>query len=289
MLFRSAEELTAESEQELVLEILDPDGNVVRRVSNRPSGPPAPPNPFFQIPPDVLPAKEGMNSYVWDMRRDRLTQVPGLFSFGPVQGPMVAPGPFHARLTLGETVVTQPVEVVADPRVGATAEDFEAQQAMIATIAARLDELHQTVLDLREVKQGVETAMARVGDHEAAETFQTAADAVVESIDALELELVQVKSQTFQDIINFPNKLNMDYMDLAGKVDAMAPPINEGMRRRHEDLETRWVGYAAERDRILDEALPAFNSLFAEHGIPAVQPPQEPEPTIEPGDEAKGW
>ena len=51
-----------------------------------------------------------------------------------------------------------------------------------------------------------------------------------------------MKSQTFQDIINFPNMLNMAYMDLMGKVDGMAPPINQGMTRQLEELEVRWEG-----------------------------------------------
>ena len=282
------EELTADSEEELTLEILDSEGTVLRRVSNRPSGPPPPPNPFFQIPPDVLPTKQGMNQYVWNMRRDDLVQVPGLFSFGPLQGPLVAPGDYHARLTFEEAVMTQEVGVVPDPRSEATAEDYAAQQTMIQAIAERVNEVNQTVLDLRQVKSGVETALGRVANHEAAESFTEAGSAVVDAIEALEAELVQVKSQTFQDIINFPNMLNMDYMDLMGKVDGMAPPINQGMTRRLGDLETRWTGYQAERDRILDEALVAFNDLFAEHDVPAVQEPEEPEPEIEAGEKPKG-
>jgi photosystem II stability/assembly factor-like uncharacterized protein len=283
------EELDAAAADELVLELLDATGAVLRRVSNRPPDPPPPANPFFPTPPDVLPTKEGMNRYVWNLRRDDLVQVEGLFSFGPLQGPMVAPGVYQARLTLGDRVVTRQVTVEPDPRAGATAEEFAAQQEMILAIAGRLAEIHQTVLDMRQVKSGVETSLGRVAGHAAAESFETAAASVVDAIDALEAELVQVKSQTFQDIINFPNRLNMDYMDLMGKVDGMAPPINQGMTRRLEDLEVRWAGYAAERDRILDEALAAFNALFAEHQIPAVREPAEPQPQIETEPAAKGW
>lgn len=282
------DEVAADAEQELVLEILDADGTVLRKVSNRPSGPP-PANPFFQIPPDVLQTKAGLNSYSWNLRRDDLVQVEGLMSFGPLGGPMVAPGEYYARLTLGDTVLTEPVQVVPDPRSEATASDFDAQQALILAIADRVTEIHQTVLDMRDVKGQVEAALGRVEGHEAAESFDEAGKAVVEAIDALEATLVQTKSQTFQDIINFRNQLNMDYMDLMGKVDGMAPPINQGMTRRLEDLEVTWGERQAERDRILDEVLVAFNALFEEYDIPAVTTPEEPEPTIEGGDESRGF
>jgi photosystem II stability/assembly factor-like uncharacterized protein len=281
------EALPEDSEQTLELELLDADGNVLRTVTSEApeaSGGDSP----FQAPPARLTTEEGMNRFVWNLRRDDLVAVEGLFTFGRPEGPLVPPGSYHARLTLGDTVVTQPVEVEVDPRTGASVEDYADQQAMILALAERVSEIHQTVLDLREVKSRIETALERVSGHEAAEEFETAGKAVTEAIDALEAELVQVKSQTFQDIINFPNQLNMDYLDLIGKVDEMAPPINSGMRRRFDDLETEWAGYAAERDRILGEALGAFNALFERYQIPAVRAPEEKEPEVEAGEEAKG-
>ena len=55
------------------------------------------------------------------------------------------------------------------------------------------------------------------------------------------------------------------------------------------DLEVTWGERLAERDRIVDEVLVAFNALFEEHDIPAVTAPEEPEPTIEGGEESKGF
>jgi hypothetical protein len=57
---------------------------------------------------------------------------------------------------------------------------------------------------------------------------------------------------------------------------------------KRDDLETEWTGYAAERDRILGEALGAFNALFEQYDIPAVRTPEEPQPEVEPGDPSKG-
>ncbi|MDX1643648.1 MAG: glycosyl hydrolase, partial [Thermoanaerobaculia bacterium] len=264
------EDLGPDSEEELVLEILAADGHVLRRVSHKPQGEAGPVSPFFQPPPRELPAKAGMNRWVWNFRRDDLVEVKGLFSFGPLMGPMVPPGSYSVRLTLGERQVEQPVEVVPDPRRQISPEEWDAQQEMLLAIADRVSEIHQTVLDMREVKTQVEALLGRVERHTAAEALEAAGRDVVEAIDALEAGLVQVKSQTFQDIINFPNQLNMDYMDLMGKVDGSAPPVNQGMRRRLADLEAEWAEHQAERDRILTDEVAAFNALFAEHGVPAV-------------------
>lgn len=77
-----------------------------------------------------LSAKPGLNCFEWDMTR-----------FGPWHenarrryrnGPMVAPGTYTARLTVGNKTLTQNFEIEMDPRVresGITAEDIARQEA----------------------------------------------------------------------------------------------------------------------------------------------------------------
>jgi len=265
-----AEELEEDAEETLELDFLDSEGNVLRTVSSRAEPPSGPPNPFFEVPPTKLATKAGMNRFVWDMRRDDLVTVEGLLSFGPLGGPTVPPGAYQARMRLGEVEMTAPIVIVPDPRSEASLSDYDAQQELILMLAERVNEIHQTVLDMREVKTQVEGLLGRIDSLEASETLAEAGEKVVEAVDALEQELVQPKSKTFQDIINFRNKLNMDYMDLMGKVDSTAPPINQGIERRLADLEAAWAEHRAERDRILAEDVAAFNQLFAEHQVPAI-------------------
>jgi photosystem II stability/assembly factor-like uncharacterized protein len=265
-----AEELEEDAEETLELELMDAEGNVLRSVSSVAKPPSGPSNPFFSIPPTRLSTKAGMNRFVWDQRRDDLVSVPDLVSFGSLGGPTVPPGRYQARMTLGEAVMTASIEIAPDPRSEASLSGYDAQQELILMLAERVNEIHQTVLDLRQVKVQVEGLLGRIESLEAAETLEEAGDKVVEAIDALEQELVQPKSKTFQDIINFRNKLNMDYMDLMGKVDSTAPPINQGIERRLADIEGDWAEHLAERDRILAEDVAAFNELFAQHQIPAI-------------------
>jgi photosystem II stability/assembly factor-like uncharacterized protein len=279
-----AEELAEDSEETLELELLDAAGTVLRTVSSaKPAAGPASP---FAPPPAKLATKAGMNRFVWDMRRDDLVTVKGLVSFGGAGGPTVPPGSYQARLTLGETVMTAPIEIIPDPRSEAAAGDYDTQQEMILMLAERINEIHQTVLDMREVKGQVEGLLGRVGSHEASEALSEAGNTVVEAITALEEELVQPRSKTFQDIINFRNKLNMDYMDLMGKVDMTAPPINQGITRRLAEIEELWATHQAERDRILAEDVMTFNQLFAEHQVPAVIVPSADEEDEAASDEA---
>ena len=116
---------------------------------------------YWVAPPAVLPKTAGMHRVAWDLR---YPDPPALnFSYGgslidyreytlnwhalPGQtytstlvGPMVLPGTYTAKLTVDGRAYTQPVTVVADPRVNvsasALAAQFTLQRRMVAGIAA---------------------------------------------------------------------------------------------------------------------------------------------------------
>lgn len=88
-------------------------------------------------------------------------------------------------------------------------------------------------------------------------------------IDEWEETLVSPKQQTFQDVINFPNRLNAELLYLAEAITGQEPPITAGVRQRWEDLRAQWQRERAARDRLLQEVA-AFNTLIRENTIPAV-------------------
>ena len=107
-----------------VIEILDANGNVVRRVSgtHKVKG---------KDVPDV-PNKIGINRYVWDFHEDGPVQWMGAAREeyrGPKTGALVVPGTYTVRMTLDGKPLTQNVVVKPDPRDGWTQADYEAGYA----------------------------------------------------------------------------------------------------------------------------------------------------------------
>ena len=79
------------------------------------------------------PAKEkGLNRVAWDLRytgaevRRPPTEEESAFGGGP-RGPLVLPGTYTVKVTLGEQVLEQPVEVKLDPTLNVPAADLQAQ------------------------------------------------------------------------------------------------------------------------------------------------------------------
>jgi hypothetical protein len=110
----------------VVLEILDPSGESIRRYSSEDRTPPVNPDtlniPVFWRPtPEPLPAVAGMHRWVWDLRptppapRAGGAGAGGGGGFGSRQ-PAVLPGNYTIKLTVGGHSYTQPLLVRMDPR-----------------------------------------------------------------------------------------------------------------------------------------------------------------------------
>ncbi len=101
----------------VTLEILDGAGKMIRKypgtqaaVRRRGADTVA---PYWTVPPAELLGAAGLNRFVWDLRYEG--------------GPLVLPGRYTARLTVGGQTYTQTIEVVMDPRSTASARDLAAQ------------------------------------------------------------------------------------------------------------------------------------------------------------------
>ena len=130
----------------LKLEILDASGKVIRSLRN--------------------PSKEsGVNRVNWDLRGEgpfarRERGVPGAgagddeeegFQPGP-RGPQMLPGKYTARLTAGQTVSEQPVEVIVDPSVKVTAAELATQQDYLGRIQAMQSDVNRVLKTVDSVR-----------------------------------------------------------------------------------------------------------------------------------------
>ena len=107
--------LKDEPKGDVVLEILDEKGGLVRKLSSRkiePETPPDDPDPAEdETPKKALPKKAGLQRAVWDLRYEGATKIKAakIDSGDPAEGPMVLPGTYTAKLTVdGQSLRRRP-------------------------------------------------------------------------------------------------------------------------------------------------------------------------------------
>lgn len=107
-----------ESEPKVLLEVLDSEGRVIRT--------------------EEAPGTPGLHQQSWDLRHDSPVEPEegeqqGGF-FGTPPGPLVMPGEYTVRLTMGDAVVERPVSVSLDPRVEIGPEAMRARREVLERI-----------------------------------------------------------------------------------------------------------------------------------------------------------
>jgi len=263
------------------LEFLDAAGKVLQTYTST-SGvaPGTPPTPFGPPPRPRVDAKAGLNAFQWDLRAEPPTTLPGGIAMfgGPTTGYRVSPGRYQVRLTAGTTVAAQPLEVRADPRLTVSAAEVAARDSMARAINARVNEIHDALIRVRDVKEQVTQFVDRAKDAPNASAIADKGKVIGQKVDTIGPKL-STKAANGQDIINFRNGINAQYVFLLGNVegnDVLTQPVRE----RFIELERLWNALRTEVDVLESQDVPAFNKLLQEGNVQGVIVPKPKPKTV---------
>jgi photosystem II stability/assembly factor-like uncharacterized protein len=251
------------------LEILDLSGKTIRSYTNKkdesfkpyPGGPPA---------KEVIPAEAGVNRFAWDFKTEALPGVQGVFVYGDYSGHRVAPGKYKARIThKGQTSETE-LEIISDPKVAATAADWAAQQEFLHRTEQGFEDVHKSVNKMRQVKKQIETYNESLKDNADAKDIVNNGKELIKKIEKWEGNLIEPRSKNFQDVINFPNKLNSEFLQLRGVADTHDPRLTKGVQDRARDVNADWGKYKQQMQIIINTDISNYNKLFKGKNMPAL-------------------
>jgi hypothetical protein len=253
----------------VTLEILDVSGKVIRSFTNKkdesfkpyPGGPPA---------KQTIPAEAGLNRFAWDFRTEALSGVPGVFVYGDYSGYRVAPGKYKARIThKGQSSETD-LEIIVDPKVMATSAEWTAQQEFLKQASEQFEEVHKNVNKMRQVKKQIETYNESLKDNADAKEIITMGKELIRKIEKWESNLIEPRSKNFQDVINFPNKLNSEFLQLRSVADTHDPRLTKGAQDRSRDVQTEWSKYKQQMNELVQKDINNYNRMFKDKNLPAV-------------------
>jgi photosystem II stability/assembly factor-like uncharacterized protein len=260
---------------EVTLTFLDAAGRVVRSFSSRPGGGGAAPADAYQREvaggrEPRVPCEAGLNRFVWDLRYPGARAAEGTPPSPGGVGPQVVPGTYHVRLTVDGQAFDRTLEVRLDPRVPASQADLEEQLQLLLRIRDKLDETNAAIARIRQLRAQAEAWAARTAGEPAA-----MARAIAAKLTAIEEELIQVRSRSNQDSLNYPVMLNAKLLGLFMSVGAAdAAPT----RQQHEcfaDLAARVDAQLQALAAVVATDLPAFEAALRAADVPAVVPARD--------------
>jgi photosystem II stability/assembly factor-like uncharacterized protein len=260
--------LGADPAEPITLEILDSGGEVLRTFHDE--GDDEAEGRDDDDP--VLPAAKGMNRFVWDLKRsgpDLLDKA--LFSLAYTGPYYVQQGSYMARLKIGDTELTQPVQVRKDPRLTwVDDEDLRAQSELIEEVAATFESVHDTIAKLRTVRDQIQAMTERAEKAGYGGDWKQQGVEINRRIARLEDELIQTRAETNQDLLNYPPKLDDQLAYLYDHVYQAYGRPTEGSYQRLEDLRQQLEPHLEAARDILESDLAAFDEALRKTELPAV-------------------
>jgi len=257
-----------EKDAELKLEVISENGDVVRTITNKGGKS----SKIFggSHKPSTIPAKQGMNRFVWNFRIDDLTTVPDVSFYGGYSGYRVGPGDYIIQLTLDDKTVSQPLTVQNDPRMDIRGQDTKAHQELMADLYDQINDLHASIVKARSIRGQIQTMNKRLKEKDGMDALIEAGQSAIDVIDQWEGNVMQTDMETFQDVVNFLNRLNSHMINLLQTIDGSDPPLTQGQRERYADLMDDWDMYKEKFENILNNEVNEFNTQYKAAGLPAV-------------------
>ncbi|HEY2321811.1 MAG TPA: glycosyl hydrolase [Thermoanaerobaculia bacterium] len=211
----------------------------------------------------------GHNRFSWDLRIPDAKKFPGMILWaGGTTGMKVLPGAYTVKLTVGDQSMTAPFEVREDPRTSVSAADLKSQYDFVTSTMAKLSEVNEQIVKIRDVRKQLTDVKKRVGSAKESKPIVDAANDLDKKMTAVEEALYQTKNHSSEDPLNYPIKLNDK---LAGVADSAATgswaPTAQQIAVRDE-LVPQIDAQLAKLKAIWETDLPAFNKLAAT--VPAV-------------------
>jgi hypothetical protein len=210
-------------QDEVTLDILDPQAKLVRHLSSKEKKdgeqPPEWPDRVARV--KTIPANEGMNRFAWDLRCDDPIQIPGAFYSGNgPKGPLALPGDYQVKLTVGGKSQTVPLHLAIDPRTKGAEAALQKQFALAVQVNGRISQLHQAVNEIRDLRSQIKDLHTRFGDDQRLKPAFDAADELEHKMSAVEQQLIQVNMKGSEANLAFPTMLNERFDTFSHLIDA---------------------------------------------------------------------
>ena len=265
-------QLPSDSIKQLTLNIKDANGNPIRSFSNKSSEIPATNNSMKNEP--VLSAKKGLNRFVWNLRRPNMPTIDNLYIEGNYSGGKIIPGDYTVVLNADGVEQTTTLHLTVDPRLNYSTQDYIAQDELLKKLEKDMTDIHVSVNKMNALSKQISAVNKLIENDEGKSEVVKKGNAVIEKIKQWEEKLVQRKAQSYDDIINFVNKLSANIIFVHGELSGTVPYTTKGQEKRYNDLHAEWQKYESQMKELLSNDIAAYNQLCRTLGVNNVVLPQ---------------
>ena len=183
---------------EVKIEILGVSGDTIRTFSNK-----------AKEKSNLMIVKSGGGRFVWDMRYTGYKTFPGMVFYGsPNLGPKAVPGKYQVRLTVNGQSQIQEFEIIKDPRIKTSQENFQAQFDFLMKVRNKVSEVNEGIISIKKIKDDLTYLKNKMEGDPKNKEINDAIYKFENELKKIENDIHQTKNSSVQDPLNYGIKLN---------------------------------------------------------------------------------
>ncbi|MEO0332929.1 MAG: glycosyl hydrolase, partial [Bacteroidota bacterium] len=218
---------------------------------------------------DGLSVEAGLQSFVWDLKYPEPDLIESaVMSLSYTGGLTAIPGMYTIKLTADGEEMEQKLELKADPRWESTTQDLKAQFELGVAVRDTLTAVHDLIRTIRSVRTQVKEIARRSEKAEYQVKLGNDCQELSDKLTALEEKLIQTRSESSQDPINYPVKLDNQYSYLYTVVHSQDAYPTQGCYERFDDLNAKLAYHRLQFSNLLQTDIQAFEETIESAGIP---------------------
>ena len=253
-------EYNPEDSLEMNIEIKNINGDIIRTFSSS-----------EKYKSKRIDLKEGYSSVKWGGDVEGFVPPNGVMvprgSDGYMSSYDVMPGKYNVTLTYGDYTKTSDFIIMPDPRKSISQDDYNKKSQLLRNIHDDVESIYNSLQKMQDVRSQLNDLQNRLSSD--FNSIKNLSNETVELIDLTESKLISPKQKTFQDVINFRNQLDAQFLDLLNTVNGNIPPLTNGELQRFDDLHFTWMEIKKSYDKVL-ENVKSINTMIIENSVPFI-------------------
>ena len=175
-----------------------------------------------------------------DQINDLSKGIDKVFVYGSYNSGIVPPGDYKIKMNIGGKEYQNSFFIESDPNFEFKLSEYLEQEELLLSIEENIRDLNMAVAKARRIKVQLENDIKKMDKKEELSDLIEMAKKITFKIDEWEQKLIQPKQKTFQDVINFHNKLNAEFIYLHEYVNSLDPKVTSVAKERFKDLDYKF-------------------------------------------------
>ncbi|GAB1855641.1 hypothetical protein MHTCC0001_04750 [Flavobacteriaceae bacterium MHTCC 0001] len=253
------------------LTILDSNGNLVNSYTSKKDENYKPHNGGGPPKTQRLPKKKGLNRFVWNMQHKTVPGIPNVYIEANFRGHKVIPGTYTMQLKYDKKTYTTKATIKENPNYAITREEYKAYNRIMNELEGNVTDMHNKVNLLHSISKDINASIKRLKQENKDSVLIKEGKNLLKDIEGWDKQMVQRKSQAYDDVENFENKFTAEYLFLMNQTNSSLPKITQASIDRKAILDKQWNDLKKTAEDLINHKTPAYNKKLWDAGIGAIK------------------